>query len=187
MKELNCLTNHFLIAMPRMTDQRFSQTVIYIAEHNKDGALGLVINRPTEVLLSEILKQMDIIIVPKVSNPHVLYGGPLHQERGFVLHSPFGHWRSSFAPSDQINITTSKDILQAIASDQGPEKSLVTLGYASWGAGQLEEELATNTWLSCEADPDIVFNIPYAERWQKAAKLIGIENIHTLSDDTGHA
>lgn len=187
MKQLSCLTNYFLIAMPGMLDPHFIRTVTYIAEHNKDGALGIVINRPTEVLLSEILKQMDIIITPKAANPPVLYGGPLHQERGFVLHTPFGHWRSSFAPSDRINITTSKDILEAIANNVGPEKSLVTLGYASWGAGQLEEELTKNTWLSCEADPELVFNTPYAERWQKAAKLVGIQDIYTLTDYTGHA
>ncbi len=187
MKELICLTNHFLIAMPSMADPHFIRTVTYIAEHNQDGALGIVINRPMGVLLSEILKQMDIILMPDVSNTQVLYGGPVHQERGFVLHPPFGKWRSSFAPSDQIIITTSKDILQAIANNNGPGKSIITLGYAGWGAGQLEEELTKNTWLSCEADPEIVFNTPYTERYQKAAKLVGIQDIHALSGNIGHA
>lgn len=188
MKEFICLTNHFLIAMPSMLDPHFIGTVTYIAEHNQDGALGIVINRPIEqLLLSEILKQMDIILKPNVINASIFYGGPVHQERGFVLHPPFGHWRSSFTPSEQIIITTSKDILEAIAINNGPEKSIIALGCAGWGAGQIEEEMKKNTWLSCEADPKIMFDMPYSERWQKAVNLLGIHDIHSLSGDVGHA
>jgi len=181
------LINHFLIAMPTMTDPHFVRAVAYVAEHNKDGALGIVINRPTEVLLSEILQQMDIEVSEQINNLPVLFGGPVHQERGFVLHPPFGNWNSSFAPSPKVTITTSKDILQAIADDSGPEQAIITLGYAGWGAGQLEAEITKNTWLTCKADPEIIFNTPYAKRWSEAAKLAGIKNIYSLSSDIGHA
>jgi len=181
------LTNHFLIAMPTMLDPHFVRAVTYVAEHNEDGALGIVINRPTEVLLSEILQQMDLGVTEQINNFPVLFGGPLHQERGFVLHPPFGKWKSSFAPCSEISITTSKDILEAIADDSGPEQAIVTLGYAGWGAGQLEDEITKNTWLNCVADPDIIFNVPYAERWFKAAELAGIKDIYSLSGDVGHA
>lgn len=181
------LTNHFLIAMPTMADPHFVKAVAYVAEHNEEGALAIVINRPTEVLLSEILQQMDIEVTDQVNNSPVLFGGPVHQERGFVLHPPFGNWSSSFSPCADISITTSKDILQAIADDSGPEQAIVTLGYAGWGAGQLEAEIAQNTWLSCKADPNIVFNTPYSNRWLKAAELAGIKDIYSLSGDVGHA
>lgn len=183
------LTNHFLIAMPNMADPHFVRSVAYIAEHNQDGALGIVINRPTEVLFSEILKQMDIKVKlkEKLNNFPVLYGGPVHQERGFVIHPPFGKWNSTFEPGNEINITTSKDILQAIAANSGPERAIVTLGYAGWTAGQIEDELIKNTWISCQADPKVIFETPYDKRWEKALELVGVKDAFLLSGEIGHA
>ncbi len=143
---LTDLSNHFLIAMPGMDDPNFQRTVTYICEHNENGALGLVINRPMEnIQLGDVLSQMDILVQNiHVGSTPILYGGPVHQERGFVIHRPFGNWRSSFDTTDGIVVTTSKDILQAIAEERGPSEILVTLGYAGWNPGQLEKELAEN-------------------------------------------
>ena len=181
------LTNHFLIATPTMDDPNFAQTVTYICEHNETGALGIVINRPTSIHLSEILKQLKIdVIEKKVDENPVLYGGPIHQERGFVIHHPFGEWRASFSTADDIVVTTSRDILDAIALNKGPGKMLIALGFAGWEAGQLEEELTKNIWLTCPANAEILFETPFAERWQKAAQIIGV-NLSTFSGDIGHA
>ncbi|MGE3921287.1 MAG: YqgE/AlgH family protein [Gammaproteobacteria bacterium] len=181
------LTNNFLIAMPNMDDPTFIQSVTYICEHTDAGALGIVINRPTTIKLSEVLEQMQI----KVSNLNVaetpiLYGGPIHQERGFVIHPPFGEWRSSFATSDEVIVTTSRDILESIATTQAPEKLLIALGFAGWEAGQLEAELVKNTWLTCPANTHVLFDIPFTERWRAAASLIGVD-FNALSGESGHA
>lgn len=181
------LTNHFLIAMPTMDDPNFFQAVIYICEHSESGALGIVINRPTTIKISEIFEQMKIKILNSTVNElPVLYGGPLHQERGFVIHRPFGEWRSSFTTSEEIVVTTSRDILEAIASAQGPQKMLIALGFAGWEAGQIEAELLKNIWLTCPADPSILFDTPFNERWQAAALLLGV-NLQSLTGDVGHA
>jgi putative transcriptional regulator len=173
--------------MPAMDDPNFIQTVTYICEHNNTGALGIVINRPTTIRLTEILEQMDIHIDNQTVNDlPIFYGGPVHQERGFVIHRPFGEWRSSFATAEDIAVTTSRDILQAIAASEGPQKALIALGFAGWEEGQLEEELTKNIWLSCPADSKILFDTPYEIRWQAAASLLGV-NISVISGDVGHA
>jgi putative transcriptional regulator len=181
------LTNHFLIAMPTMDDPNFFQTVTYICEHTSAGALGIIINRPTTIKLTEILEQMNIKVAGESLNEqHILYGGPIHQERGFVIHPPFGSWRSSFHTSDLLSVTTSRDILEAIAENKGPSKMLVALGFAGWEAGQLEKEMSENIWLSCPANIDILFNTPFSDRWHAAAKLINID-LGSMSGDVGHA
>ncbi len=180
-------SNHLLIAMPNMDDPNFYQTVTYICEHNEYGALGIVINRPTTINLSEVFDQMEITSShDQINLLPVLYGGPVHQERGFVIHRPFGKWRSSFETSDEISVTTSRDILEAIAEGRGPTDLIITLGYAGWGAGQLEEELQKNIWLCTPAQANILFDTPYENRWNAAAKLIGFD-MNALSGDTGHA
>ncbi len=180
------LTNHFLIAMPSMADPHFVRSVTYVAEHTENGALGIIVNRPTDVMLSEVLSQMNIKSRKKVNQTPVFYGGPVHQERGFVIHSPKEGYKSSFAPANNISITTSRDILEDIATEKGPDNAIVTLGYAGWDAGQLENEMVNNTWISCQADSEIIFNTALENRWQKALELAGIKDIASLSQDVGH-
>lgn len=181
------LTNHFLIAMPGMNDPNFFQAVIYICEYNENGALGIVINHPTTIGLGEILRQMNIkYINPEMDHYPVLYGGPVHQERGFVIHKPFGTWRSSFAVDKDIVVTTSSDVLEAIAAKQGPKDAIITLGYAGWGEGQLEAELAQNIWLCSPATSVVLFEIPFEKRWHAAASSIGVD-LNSISGDAGHA
>lgn len=181
------LGNHFLIAMPSMDDPNFSQAVIYVCEHNESGALGLVINRPTNIHLMEVLSQLEIKIDnPLINELPILFGGPLHQERGFVIHRPSGTWRSSFTTSDEIVVTTSRDILEAIAKEEGPQEMLIVLGFAGWEAGQLEEEMSKNIWLCVPATSDIIFNTPFEQRWHAAVKLLGFD-VNSISTDVGHA
>ncbi len=181
------LTNHFLIAMPTLDDPNFQRTVTYICEHNADGALGIVINRPTDITLGELLEHMDIRPgSDDIARQIVHMGGPVQRERGFVLHPPGGDWDSSLLVCDGIAVTTSKDILAAIADGKGPEHYLVALGYAGWGGGQLEQEMAQNAWLSGPADADIIFRRDNDERWQAAAALLGVD-LHLLPSDAGHA
>jgi len=181
------LTNQFVIAMPSLTDPYFTHAVAYICEHNQNGAIGIVINQPLELHLSDVLTQMEIIdINPKVKNFTVLCGGPVHPERGFVIHTPGGEWRSTLEMTSEISVTTSRDILEAIAQNQGPQDAIISLGYASWTAGQLEQEIVNNYWLTCPAEKQILFELPYAERWHAAMKLLGID-ISKLSSDIGHA
>jgi putative transcriptional regulator len=185
-KETN-LTNHFLIAMPNLVDGHFSRSVTYICEHDENGALGLIINRPSEIGLGEIFEQLQIRATASESlDKTVLNGGPVLTDRGFILHTPLGHWDSSLRVTSQIAVTTSQDIMQAIANNQGPKKCLITLGYAGWGPGQLEYEISQNSWLSCPATEDILFDLPYDKRWQAAALLLGID-LQLLSNDAGHA
>ena len=186
MKAAN-LTNNFIIAMPSLVDDNFNHTVTYICEHNENGSFGIVINRITDVTLDEVIHQMNIeTSEPIAREKHIYHGGPVQQERGFILHCPLGEWSSSLKINDQIALTTSRDILEAIAHDEGPEKSIIALGYAGWSPGQLEQELANNTWLNCPADEQIIFDIPAEKRWQSAADLLGID-LQLLSNDTGHA
>ncbi|MEJ2344165.1 MAG: YqgE/AlgH family protein [Gammaproteobacteria bacterium] len=181
------LTNHFLIAMPRLADPNFFRTVTYICEHNNQGALGIVINRPLELTLGEILDHMDLHAdAAAVADQRVYMGGPVQQERGFVLHRPATDWGSTLQVTERIGLTTSRDILVSIARGEGPERALIALGYAGWGAGQLERELAENAWLSGPADEDILFDSPDDERWQQAAALLGVD-LNLLSGDAGHA
>ncbi|MDH3899811.1 MAG: YqgE/AlgH family protein [Gammaproteobacteria bacterium] len=187
MSMVESLSNHFLIAMPALSDPNFHHTATFICEHNDGGALGLVINRPMDMQLGDILEHMDIETVhSEVAKQPVYMGGPVQNDRGFVLHEPLGDWEATLKVTDDTGITSSRDILEAIARGEGPEKSFITLGYAGWGAGQLEEELAANAWLSGPASTRIVFETPCAQRWQAAAALIGID-LNLISGDAGHA
>lgn len=187
MTESTYLTHQFLIAMPALTDPNFSQTVVYISEHNPSGALGLVINRPLNLSLGQLLEHLQIATDrSNVATMPVYSGGPVQPEQGFVLHSPVGHWSATLRITEQIGITTSRDILQATAEGQGPTHLLVALGYAGWGPGQLERELVENTWLSTPADFDLLFHTPSERRWLAAAALLGID-LNLLSTDAGHA
>lgn len=181
------LTNHFLIAMPRLEDPNFFHTVTYICEHSRDGAMGIVINRPMELNLADIFEQLEIqVSTQEIAEQPVYLGGPVQSDRGFVLHDSTTEWSSTLRINAEISVTTSLDILEAIAADKGPAKSLVALGYAGWGAGQLENELAQNAWLNGPAESNIIFNCPTPERWQAAADLLGVD-LNLLSGDPGHA
>jgi putative transcriptional regulator len=183
----NSLSNHFLIAMPALDDPNFHHTTTFICEHDEDGALGVVINRPLNMRLEEILRYMDIEPgSEEISSTPVYMGGPVQSDRGFVLHEPSGNWEATLKVTDNIGITSSRDILQAIAAGEGPRRAIITLGYAGWGAGQLEQELANNTWLSGPASSKIVFDTPSEQRWQAAAALLGVD-LNLLSGDAGHA
>lgn len=182
-----CLTNHFLIAMLALADPNFSRTVTFVCEHNEDGALGIVINRPTELRLAELLDHLEIDeIAAQVAERPVFLGGPVQRERGFVLHPPGGDWDSSLQISEEIALTTSRDVLAAIARVEGPQEYLIALGYAGWGPGQLEAELAENAWLSGPADARVIFDRPSSERWQAAASLLGVD-LALLASGAGHA
>jgi putative transcriptional regulator len=188
MSDSHCLTNQFLVAMPSLSAGSFDQSVTYLCEHSEKGALGLVINRPSELTLTDMLDHLEIDVgdLLKKHSPPVFWGGPVQPERGFVLHQPTGDWEASLTVNGDMSITTSKDILTAIAQGDGPEHYLVTLGYAGWGAGQLEAEILHNSWLNTPAEPDIIFQTPPKQRWAKAAQLIGID-VNLLSSDAGHA
>jgi len=181
------LTNHFLIAMPGLMDDNFNQAVTYICEHDKNGTFGIIINRESEITLNDVMQQMKIPYPPeKQTNIPVLTGGPVQSNRGFILHRPTGNWDSSLIVTDTVALTTSRDILEAIADDRGPDDNIIALGYAGWGPGQLEQEMAANTWLSCPAEQQIIFETPVEQRWQAAADLIGVD-LQLLSHDAGHA
>lgn len=187
MSDRTLLSNHFLIAMPALSDPNFSQTVTYICEHNDAGAMGIIINRPMEFHLDEVLEHMHIDSPwAKVNAQPVYNGGPVQSERGFVLHHPRGQWESSLDISPDIAVTTSRDVLEAIARGEGPEDSLVALGYAGWGEGQLEREMAENAWLAGPMTPDLMFHTPTPLRWRAAAALLGV-NLDLMSGQVGHA
>ena len=180
-------TNQFLIAMPSLRDPNFSQTVTYICAHNEDGAMGLVINRPANCDLGEILAQMEMKPDDQsISKIPIYQGGPVHTDRGFVLHEPNNEWDSSINVGEFLNVTTSRDILHAIAESEGPRNYLIALGYAGWSAGQLEEEIKENAWLNVSADLDIIFNTPCELRWSSATALLGIDH-YQISTGIGHA
>lgn len=179
-------TGHLLIAMPALADPNFSRSVTFICEHNADGALGIVINRPMDLTLGEVLSQFDCGTEDRsIADRPVFLGGPVQTERGFVLHRG-GKWESSALITGDITITTSRDILKAISESKGPEDVLVALGYAGWGAGQLEQEMIENAWLSTPATPGILFETPVDRRWPAAADLIGVD-LATISGHFGHA
>jgi putative transcriptional regulator len=183
----NNFTNHFLIAMPAMQDPHFAHALAYICEHNEDGALGIVVNKPTDMTLSALFEQIEVTLDDaELGRLPVHFGGPVQVDRGFVLHRPLGNWQSTLAVSDDLGLTTSKDVLEALGRGEGPREVLITLGYAGWGAGQLEQEIAQNAWLTVEADPDLVFGTPAEERLPAAMQLLGID-FSRLSDDVGHA
>jgi putative transcriptional regulator len=181
------LTNQFLIAMPGLMDPNFHQTVTYICAHNEEGAMGIVINRPLNFALGEVLTQMELASSNKnIINLPVYHGGPVQTDRGFVLHTMVNDWESSIRVSDSISVTTSRDILESIAEGHGPDHALIALGYAGWAAGQLEQELKENVWLNGPAETDIIFNTPYDRRWEKSAALLGVD-LGRISSDIGHA
>ncbi|VFN02267.1 MAG: putative transcriptional regulator [Candidatus Kentron sp. G] len=180
------LTNQFLIAMPTLRDPNFYRTVTYLCAHNEDGAMGIIINRPLSLRLGDVLKHMEIEVTdPVVKHLRVFQGGPVQPERGFVIHRPSGKWDAVLPVGDDIAVATSRDILNALAKGEGPSDVVVALGYAGWGAGQLEKELAENTWLSGPIDARIIFDVSYEERWQSATQLLGIDP-NLLSGEAGH-
>jgi putative transcriptional regulator len=181
------LTNQLLIAMPGMLDPNFSTTVTLICEHNDDGALGIVINRPTSLKLSGLFEQLSVDDPdPQAASNPVLSGGPVGTERGFVLHGPQHSYDNTLAVSDDIRLTLSRDVIDAMAEGNGPQDTLVALGYAGWEPGQLEDEMLANSWLNVPATPEIVFKTPFADRWDSAARTLGID-ISCISTDAGHA
>lgn len=187
MREIASLTNHFLIAMPSLADSNFYRTVTFLCEHSAEGAMGIVINRTTDLRLGDILEQLDIETSdPRLAEQPVYLGGPVQNNRGFVIHEPLGNWESTLPVTDTIGVSTSRDILAAIAEHRGPDRYLVALGYAGWGAGQLEREIAENSWLSGPADRSILFELPLEQRWAAAAGLVGVD-LTLLSSEAGHA
>jgi putative transcriptional regulator len=181
------LKSQLLIAMPALQDPNFARTVTYICEHGDHGAMGIVLNRPTELRLADVLKHMKIEGGMGASGEQMVFlGGPVEEERGFVLHTSTEPWDSTLPVTDEISITTSRDILEAMAHGDGPDQTLVALGYAGWGAGQLEKELQENAWLSGPASQQILFELPPEQRWEAAAKLLGVD-LNLLSNDAGHA
>ena len=185
------LADHFLIAMPSMLDPIFGGTVVYICEHNDSGALGMIINRPTDMTMDVLFDRLDLSLE---INPHgsasargpVMFGGPVQVERGFVLHAPAADYNSSLNVSGDVSLTTSRDVLEAAARGEGPSRLLVTLGCAGWSAGQLEDEILRNGWLTVRADPAILFDTPVEERFAAAMSLLGIDPT-MLSGEAGHA
>ena len=185
------LADHFLIAMPSMLDPIFGGTVVYVCEHNAGGALGMIINRPTDMTMDVLFERLELSLE---INPHgqamprgpVMFGGPVQVERGFVLHAPAADYTSSLTVSDQVALTTSRDVLEAVARGEGPQRLLVTLGCAGWSAGQLEDEILRNGWLTVRADPNILFDLPVEARFAAAMNLLGIDPT-MLAGEAGHA
>lgn len=186
MNQATYLTDQFIIAMPNLADPNFFHTVAYLCQHNEEGALGIVINRATDMKLGEIFKQMDIVVTaPAAAETPVFAGGPVQQERGFVVHTSGGDWHATMAVSETISLTTSRDVLEAIAVGEGPARYLVALGYAGWGAGQLEREIMDNAWLNTPCSERVMFDTPINVRWSAAAEQIGID-INQLTAPAGH-
>jgi len=181
------LTNHFLLAMPALADPNFDHTLIYLCEHNDNGAMGLVLNRAMDLELGDILDQLDIADADEtlIHRP-VLYGGPVDPERGFVLHAPSGDWQASLDTGFGLAVTSSRDILEAMARSEGPEAALILLGYAGWAPGQLEHEMAENAWLSCPADLQVIFQTPPEHKLAAAAARMGVD-LGTIAAAPGHA
>lgn len=187
MVEFQSLANQFLIAMPALGDPNFARTVTVICQHDENGALGVVINRATQLTLRDVLQQLSLPD-DKLGDPDrpVYQGGPVQTELGLILHESLGNWDATLAISDSLGLTTSRDILEAVADNRGPPSHILVLGYAGWGSGQLEREMVENAWLSGPIDPNIIFRTPVENRWWQAAALLGID-IANLSAETGHA
>jgi len=184
---MQTLQNHFLLAMPSLSDPYFERSLVYLCEHNPDGAMGLVVNIPLDMSLATVLNQVKLTAPdsPDLKQP-VLQGGPVHADRGFVLHSFYPGFNSTLQVSDELMVTTSKDILKTLGTDAAPVHWLVALGYAGWSAGQLEQELADGSWLVIPPNADLIFKTPIHKRWQQAAASIGVNPVH-LSSDVGHS
>lgn len=184
---ISSLANYMLIAMPSLKDPNFERTVIYICEHNGQGSVGLIINRPMQFPLAIVFEQLQIAPIRLEQNHKpLLFGGPVQPERGFVIHKQVGGWRSSLFLQDEVTVTTSNDIIRAIAEDKGPRDVLVTLGYAGWVESQLEKEVMDNVWLVCPYKSEILYEVPFEERWDYAGSTLGIK-MNQLSSSTGHA
>ena len=180
------LSNHFLLAMPGMGDPNFDGSVVFIAEHSESGALGLVINRTMEMDLGTLFERIDLRLEHKARKLEpVFYGGPVQTDRGFVLHQPVGDWGATVSVGGEIGLTSSRDVLEAYAAGEGPSRLMVTLGYAGWGPGQLEGEIARNAWLTTQADPRVLFDTPAPGRLARAFGLLGIDPAF-LSQEAGH-
>ncbi len=181
------LTNQLLIAMPTMSDPNFAQTVTLVCDHNPRGALGLILNRPLSMRMGEVFDQLDIKGVDgPLSERQVLRGGPMQTDRGFVVHRAAGDWDSTVKISDTLHVTTSRDILAAMACGQGPDDAVVALGYAGWDGGQLEDEIRANAWLNAPVDAAIIFDVPFESRWHAAARLLGVD-LSRISPQSGNA
>ncbi|MDD3884283.1 MAG: YqgE/AlgH family protein [Gallionella sp.] len=186
MSEFN-LTRHFLIAMPALQEGVFAGTLTYICEHNENGALGIVVNRPIDLKLADMFAQINIPLhEPELQSQPVHFGGPVQTERGFVLHDTPGSWQSSLRISDTLELTTSKDILEAVAEGKGPRHMIITLGYAGWDQGQLEHEMSENAWLTLPASEHILFDLPPEARLPAAMRQLGVDYA-SLSEEVGHA
>jgi putative transcriptional regulator len=196
---MESVAHHYLVAMPSLTDPQFGKTVVYVAEHTSKGAMGLIVNRPSEMDLATLFDRIDIAPAPdnsiavsaltygSAAQAPVYLGGPVQPDRGFVLHEPVGKWSSTLILSDVMGLTSSRDILEATASGRGPDRLFVSLGYAGWGEGQLDQELAANAWLTVPAtDTSLIFDVPSEDRFAFAFRLLGVDPIHFLGA-AGHA
>lgn len=184
------LANHFLIAMPAMQDPIFGGTVVYVCEHNENGVLGVVINKPTDMTMEVLFERIDLKLAagsdtPIINEP-IMFGGPVQDDRGFVLHTPGARYSSSLTVTDEVAFTTSIDVLEAVAKGDGPERMLVSIGYSGWSPGQLEDEIGRNGWLTVGASADILFDFPIEQRYVAAIKLLGIDPL-MLASEAGHA
>jgi putative transcriptional regulator len=181
------LTSHFLIAMPNMVDPYFAKSLTFICEHNEQGALGVVVNRPIDMTLGTLFERLSLPLAEgSLGKEPIYFGGPVQTDRGFVLHQPIGQWQSTLSVRDRVGLTTSKDVLEALGQGGGPSKILVTLGYSGWAAGQLENEIKQNAWLTVEAKDAVIFDMPAEERLPAAMQLLGID-FAKLSEEAGHA
>ena len=181
------LANHFLIAMPSMQDPVFGGTVVYVCEHNENGVLGVVINKPTDMTMQVLFERIDLKLESDVDvDEPIMFGGPVQDDRGFVLHTPGNRYSSSLTVTKDVAFTTSIDVLEAVAAGDGPQRMLVSIGYSGWSPGQLEDEIGRNGWLTVGADPDILFNLPIEERYTAAMRLLGIDPL-MLTSEAGHA
>lgn len=186
--EIASLKNHFLIAMPSLTDKYFARSVTFIVEHSDQGAMGIVINQPSTLTFRELIKMSDtkVEVEENMGDTIVVCGGPVNADRGFVLHSSQGGYSSSVQVTSQISLTTSKDVLTELSKNTGPTKSVVALGYAGWEAGQLEQEIQQNAWLTIEADTQILFDTPIRQKWQAAVNKLGVD-VWQLTQQSGQA
>lgn len=181
-------SHHFLIAMPHLEDENFAYTITYIIRHDHDGAIGLIVNRPLTLAVKQLLEEMNMRPIAPLRNPDqpVLDGGPVNPQVGFVIHKDQGQWQQTVPVQDNFYITSSRDILDAIAKGKGPDDYQIALGYAGWEAGQLEQEIAENSWLTCPADEHLLFVEAYANRWQATLHKLGVDPAF-LAQEAGHA
>lgn len=186
------LTNHFLIAMPGMKDELFGRSVVYMCEHSEHGALGLMINKPADILVRHLFDKVELPLErPDLAEQPVFQGGPVQTERGFVLHEPMGSaeetvYASTLAIPGGLEMTTSRDVLEALSGGNGPRKVFLSLGYSSWGQGQLESEISENSWLTVEARHDLIFDVPVERRYDEALGLLGLQ-AWMISPEAGHS